>query len=89
MKRVRVTPLWYEMDRGTSYLVSRVDFFGYDRMKRPKLWFSAPDVTVEQLCDAVASKFHAQTVDFQPPLLPVGDAQFHAGDFRLAQVFDD
>lgn len=81
MKILTVTPLWFERDHNGLALVSKVEFYGYDRRKRPKLWWSPRDVTVEQLCEDVGRKFHADEVNFQPPLLTLSTREFHAADY--------
>lgn len=81
MKLLCVTPLWFENDRGNKHLVSKVEFYGYERRKRPKLWWSAPDVTVEELCADVKTKFKADRCDFQPPLFSISTREFHASDY--------
>lgn len=81
MKSLRVTPLWFEASRGARELVSKVEFYGYDRPKRPKLWFSAEDITVLELCDQVRRKFKADSVDFQPPLFTLCTREYHAADY--------
>lgn len=81
MKILTVTPLYFERDNNGKHLVSRVDFYGYDRRKRAKLWWSAFDITATQLCQDVAAKFHAEQVHFQPPLFDIETSELHAGDY--------
>lgn len=81
MKLVLITPLWYERSHSLTELVCKVEFFGFERRKRPRLWYSAPDITIQQLCDDVAQKFHAHRADFQPPLFSLSTREFHAADF--------
>lgn len=81
MKLVCITPLWFEKRGSARELVSKVEFYGYDRPRRPKLWYSADDVTVERLCTEVQRKFKADRADFQPPLFSLSTREFHAADY--------
>lgn len=81
MKLLCVTPMWIERSSGSAELVSKVEFYGYERRRRAKLWYSAADVTVEQLCYEVRRKFKADRVDFQPPLFALSTREYHAADF--------
>lgn len=83
MKLVKVTPLRFEKYHGALQLVSQVEYKTKSGRWTSAAWYSAADVTVEQLCDEVRERFKADQVDFQIPLLGLGVREFHAGDYVL------
>lgn len=81
MKLLKVTPLRFEKYHGTLQLVSRVEHKTRSGRWTAALWYSAHDVSVEQLVAEVREHFKADTVDFQIPLLALGVREYHAGDY--------
>lgn len=81
MKHVKVTPSVFKTANGTRELVSIVSVTYTNRRPRVYLWYSADDITVEQLIDEVARKFKVKAVDLQLPLFGLDEEQYHAADY--------
>lgn len=81
MRHVKVVPSVFRTTNGVRELVSIVSVTTSKQRPRVYLWYSADDITVEQLLDEVAAKFHVKSVDFQLPLFGLEEEHFHAGDY--------
>lgn len=77
MRIIVVSPHRLEWHNGYCYLVSTIRFSGYEIAYRPRIIYSAPDVTSVQLMHEAAAKFEPEQVDYQPNmLLPLADEGF-------------
>lgn len=74
MRIIVVSPHRLEWHNGYCYLVSTIRFSGYEIAYRPRIIYSAPDVTSVQLMEEAKAKFEPEQVDYQPNmLLPLAD----------------
>jgi len=77
MRIITVSPFNLEWHNGFCYLVSTIKFSGYEIAYRPRILYSAPDVTSVQLMQEAFAKFEPEQVDYQPNmLLPLADEGF-------------
>lgn len=81
MPNIMVTPVRYEMRQGHLELLLKVHTPRGVSWRREHDWYAPPDVTVGQICEAVANYFGVTDVEFQPPLLPLTTKEYHAGDY--------
>lgn len=79
MRLIVVSPYRIVWENGYSWLESTIRFSGYDIAYRPRVFYSAPDVTSVQLQEEAQAKFDADQVDYQPNmLLPLADEGFES-----------
>lgn len=81
MKIIVVSPYRIVWENNRSWLESTIHFSGYEIAYRPRVFYSAPDVTSVQLMEEAEAKFEPDQVDYQPNmLLPLADEGWESPD---------
>lgn len=81
MRLVKVRPVCFEKRGAFTNLRSQVEYQTRSGRWTSAVWYSAPDVTVAQLCEEVRRRWEAEQVDFQAPLFGLYTLEYHAGDY--------